>query len=177
MVAISPYGWSVTENRFTWQTIDHAMTRWSAILAVAAVAAAVLAANPYVQAAAVEGIAACVLLVVVLIAWASTSRLHQAKVVIDQTGIRREGRGGFNYPWDVVRTAGIGEGLMAGDAPYVIIATTRRSRHTSALAAAGSGFRRPSAAVPIDRPLVDQVERLLATKGVLRTAEQWSSTI
>lgn len=152
------------------------MTRWSAIAAVAAVIAAVLAAYRFVQLAVAEGIAACVMLLVVMISWWASSRLHKAKVVIDGAGIRREGRGGFSYGWDVITRAGIGEGLAGGGTAYLVIATTRR-RHTSALAAAGSGFKGPSAAAPLDAGLVDQVQELLVSKGLWRTAEQWSSEI
>ena len=177
MLAISPTVGTVTQNRITWQTVDQTMTRWSAISAVAAVLVAVLGAFRFVQGAVVEGIAACVLVVVVLLAWWLTSRLHRAKVVIDAAGIRREGRGGFSYSWDRIRMVGVGEGLMAADAPYLVIATTGRRAHSSGLAAAGSGFKKPSASVPVDAGLVDKVRPLLVAKGVWRTTEQWASEI
>lgn len=174
---MSPTVGTVTENRMTWQTVDQALIRWSAIAAVAAVIVAVVAAYRFVQAAVVEGVAACVLLLVVLVVWRTASRLHRAKVVIDPVGIRREGRGGFSYPWDTILMAGVGEGLMAGKAPYLVIATTRRRGHASRLAAAGSGFGRPSASVPIDEGLVNEVRDLLEARGVWRTEQEWAAEI
>ena len=112
----------MASSRITWQTVDQAMTRWSAVLGVLAVLAAVLAAYRFVSRALVEGIAASVLLVILLVGWWATSRLHRARVTLGEDGIIREGRGGFTLPWDQVRMVGIGEGLVS-EVPYLVIAT------------------------------------------------------
>ena len=166
----------MASSRITWQTVDQAMTRWSAVLGVLAVLAAVLAAYRYVSHAVVEGIAATVLLVILLVGWWATSRLHRARVTLGEDGIVREGRGGFTLPWDQVRMVGMGEGLVS-EVPYLVIATRRRRSHPSALAAAGSGLRRPSAAAPMDPGMHDQVRAALVDRGVFRTEEQWNADL
>lgn len=166
----------MASSRITWQTVDQAMTRWSAVLGVLAVLAAVLAAYRFVSRALVEGIAASVLLVILLVGWWATSRLHRARVTLGEDGIIREGRGGFTLPWDQVRMVGIGEGLVS-EVPYLVIATRRRCNHPTALAAAGSGLRRPSAAAPLDAGMQDQVRAALMERGVFRTEEQWNADL
>ena len=157
----------MASSRITWQTVDQAMTRWSAVLGVLAVLAAVLAAYRFVSRALVEGIAASVLLVILLVGWWAT---------LGEDGIIREGRGGFTLPWDQVRMVGIGEGLVS-EVPYLVIATRRRRNHPTALAAAGSGLRRPSAAAPLDAGMQDQVRAALMERGVFRTEEQWNADL
>ena len=151
--------------------------RWAAVMAVAALVAAVVAALRFVSGGTVEAIAATVLLIMFMIGWWGFNRLQKARVTIDSAGIRREGRGGFSYTWDQVKMVGIGEGFLVPGAPYLVIATHRRRRHLSASAVAGSGLKRPSAAVPLDPGMVDQVHGLLTRLNVLRTEEQWLSEL
>ncbi|MGA4669394.1 hypothetical protein ACPCG0_06285 [Propionibacteriaceae bacterium Y1923] len=162
-------------TRITWKTVDHAATRWSAVMAVASVIAAIVVALRFVAGELIEAIFGTVLLLVILIGWWAMNQLRDARVTIDETGIRREGRGGFACTWAQITKVGVGAGMVGGDAPYLLIGTTKRRSHNSIIPAAGAGYGKATAAAPIDPPLVDQVEQLLAAKGVLRTEEQWAA--
>ncbi|MGD7733402.1 hypothetical protein ACQCX5_10625 [Propionibacteriaceae bacterium G57] len=162
-------------ERMQWQIIDRAMGRLAALFAVASVAMALVMGLRGAKNQLFDALVAFGMTIVFLALWFMCHKLTKVRVFVNEGGIGRTGGrlGNFTAPWDTVRQAAIGSGLLGGQAPYLIADVTGRNRGISDFSAAGSPFKGANTSLPVEAALVDQLRGVLEARGVFRDEQTW----
>jgi len=163
-------------SRMHWRIIDHAIVKLRAWLAIACLIATGATLWESLRGDLFQATLTGLATVGGLVGWWTLGGLQVASITIDELGIRREGRSGFQFTWDQISEVGLEESpMLASGKPYLVLRTTMKKTHLSALAVAGSDLRRPQAALPVDPQLGNELRALMSGRGLLPDLSRWNS--